>query len=440
MTTVDERMDDFERWLSIGLGRAIRWVDAHGDAEHREFLSRTCLVETAYDHQVEGSRAGYIHELLTRTPDPAFYRDLVLGAVRAVEGNGCDDEFLLKMAWQFTDGENDEFREVLYEKANSDLDAWELALQQIVVLDGIPGLLKVARERSSTGPYRGWWPVEDLIGFRDGRDGAEERLAKARRDCPELDVMLAEGPDEEPATRAEIEPGMPWPEIRSLLSVPESLQPYQMRFWARGADEAELTLAAEELIACPEDDPRRIRRLIQAFSDVSFPGPLDRILSWARGIRPYPESAGRPESPEFLAHSAAKALARTVGPEVRAFGLELVERGLRLDVAAECLRRNFEDGDWEILADLARRKLDPDETHWLTKAIDSAFTDCEEPDPEAVPALLACYERNPCSFCREMIVRDLDAADAVPDWMREECRDDACDELRDWAESGEWKD
>ena len=57
--TDDERLDDFERWVRIGLGRALQWIDSNGDEAYREFLSEICVVETAYDQQIEGSRAAY---------------------------------------------------------------------------------------------------------------------------------------------------------------------------------------------------------------------------------------------------------------------------------------------------------------------------------------------------------------------------------------------
>ncbi len=317
--TDDERLSDFERWVRIGLGRALQWVDKHGDEAQREFLARICLVETAYDQQIEGSRAAYVHELLTRTPAPEYYRKQVLDALRGVEDDSLDDRFLVAMGWQYAASGDEAFRAPLHDLALSDHDAWVYALQRVALLDGVSGIVKVARKRSSMRRYRAFSPLEWFLELHHGEERAPVELSDARRRCPELDAMLQEEEEAGPPTLG-IGRGASWAEIRDHLSVPGSISSFRMRSWAFGADESDLVLAAEDLLSCSEDDPWRILHLLQAFSRAPFPGPVARILAWAQDIRPIPEVDVDRSSPESIVHWAAQAIVRNERPEVRAFG------------------------------------------------------------------------------------------------------------------------
>jgi hypothetical protein len=132
-----------------------------------------------------------------------------------------------------------------------------------------------------------------------------------------------------------------------------------------------------------------------------------------------------------LRRAAGIALEKIEHPAVRAAAIGRIGEGRGVGGAARWLVPNFEEGDWAIFVDLAGRELPADEYHHLGSAIlDAADLD---PGDEAASALLAVYERDPCSECRWSVVTRLDDQDAVPDWMEAECLHDSNHEIREWA-------
>ena len=55
----------------------------------------------------------------------------------------------------------------------------------------------------------------------------------------------------------------------------------------------------------------------------------------------------------------------------------------------------------------------------------------KHPTVEAIGALNLLYERGACSYCREDCVAALLQLDALPGWMRDECRHDSNPDIRE---------
>lgn len=114
---------------------------------------------------------------------------------------------------------------------------------------------------------------------------------------------------------------------------------------------------------------------------------------------------------------------------MRSLAFELIQRPGWSGRGVGLLRENFEPGDWQLVEGLANRNLSPDAYHTL--GFDILDIVKSHPDPEAAGALLALYERNPCSMCRARAVQALHSLDQLPAHIFEECQYDSNFDLRE---------
>jgi hypothetical protein len=128
---------------------------------------------------------------------------------------------------------------------------------------------------------------------------------------------------------------------------------------------------------------------------------------------------------------ALRALSQITHSAVRQLAFRLVEtRAKWRGQAIELLARNFSPGDHVTALRWFETEEDPETLH----SFGMDLTDFWErhPDEETEePMLLAMYERDPCSFCREKTVRRLMERGALTDQLRLECSFDANSDIRD---------
>lgn len=118
-------------------------------------------------------------------------------------------------------------------------------------------------------------------------------------------------------------------------------------------------------------------------------------------------------------------------PRVRDKAIELLDSPGQLDVALVLLCANYVADDAEtILTRLPNSayEFDDEYIHAICCRILDLFAD--ERASDAPAGFHWIYENSPCSICREGALRVLDELNAIPDWMREECRYDCNDDIR----------
>jgi hypothetical protein len=118
-------------------------------------------------------------------------------------------------------------------------------------------------------------------------------------------------------------------------------------------------------------------------------------------------------------------------PDVRALALRLIDTTHWPGQGVELLSLNFENDDWIRIGETARRAHDGDVAHSIGFGVQAVFR--PHPAPEAATALIAVYQQNPCSRCRERAVEALYSLNLLPAYMLEECKYDANLDLRERA-------
>lgn len=141
MSLIDK--DNFEKAFRLGLGQTILSARLHDLTAFRDIVLDTCLHCYSYDVQIEGTRAIYVHDLISALPDKEFYfREIA----RSMKGCGDDASAALRFelsGFLASDG-NDEVRRAMFEAYNPGPNFGDHIGIVFVQMDGIQGLVFVA--------------------------------------------------------------------------------------------------------------------------------------------------------------------------------------------------------------------------------------------------------------------------------------------------------
>jgi hypothetical protein len=111
------------------------------------------------------------------------------------------------------------------------------------------------------------------------------------------------------------------------------------------------------------------------------------------------------------------------------FALELLVSNQWQTCAIDLLVGNFETGDLPTINAALINSDDSNSRHRITMAIKDLY---QNQQPIGIDeTLLLVYEHGPCGFCRYQAVKWLMEINALPDWIKQECRFDANSEIRE---------
>lgn len=428
----------FERWLRLGLGRAVLWLERNGDEEVEEILRAACRRNDAWDWQSEGSRGDYVYELVRRTVEPGKYAEEVRAALRAGAETEQHQHFLTRLAVCLADDGNRPLRDLLYARLREPHEWWNRTADAIAMLDGVAGVARVVRERPAGAAAGRWGHLAAIADSGEDVWTAAEReeLAAARAADAAVDALLreieVEARKEPNGGRDEFATDAPYADVRPWLDRDDADRAFSLRMWGRKAGDDEVRAAAEDLLRRGAHEHRAIANGLALFGRRPFPLDPTRLLDWFGDD----EATARPPARDAPAKAripilAGNALANVRDPRVRGESLRRLASGGPLGPAVRLLRANREPGDLAHLIEPSRRALPPEDFHEIALA----WFVLDGNREETIALALRLYETNPCGFCRSDIVRGLDEAGALPPELLRECRCDSYDETREWAAS-----
>jgi hypothetical protein len=421
---------EFQKSLRQGSGRAILYARGHDVREFHDVILDACLHCYAYEGRLYGTHASYMHDLVGCLPDKGFYHSEVL---KSLPGSGDNDDALQRFefaACLASDG-NGEARQTMYASYNPGPRMGESIGAEFLQLDGMNGLLFAAEK---IGALLLENAEEVNLGFLVSRSidicGEEttwEALREAGTANPRIEAYRLAAEASEHRIR-EFRPRQDFSTLkyeRLFQEVPLNSLNSRISFfqWGVQANEEELMLAAEGLIAAGDSQQRLAHLYI--FRGRGFPLNVNVLLDLV--------DAGE----DRVGRAAVKALACITHPAVRDLGFRLVEtrarwRGEAIDLIAQ----NFRPGDHRIVLRWFAEEEDGETRHSLGLDLIDFWE--RHPDEETKLAmLLAMYEKGWCSFCRERAVRRLIELDALSEEMRAECAWDANDDIRNLAIVGD---
>jgi hypothetical protein len=416
---------EFVRVVAVGLGRAVLHLQSHDAAPYRDTILPACLHNMVYDTQVEEGREQYLFDLISLTGETDFYRERLSAALPATH-DPRDRGQIGAVLRLFAERGDETSRTALYDAftAAGGRDVSALG-DQIVELDGVPGLLFVAQQLS-TGDCDSW-SLEHLVWLAKEMDGLDV-VARALADASATDSRVAAfaaaaraalAPEEDSGERAAAiqqrrrEEAADYERLRQRLEAGDGKAASLLWLWGSEASESELVRAATDLLR--ESEPWRLRAYLRLFHRRRFPLDPAPLLALARS------------ADETTAHQALYALGLVEHPAVRSLALDLLSRGDGRGAAL--FVGNYEDGDYARLEQALSSWQDRDGLHGLGFNLRKVVA--AHPTPAASPALMALYERGPCALCRYGAVQLLQQVASVPSWMYAECRHDADPAIRE---------
>ena len=418
-------MDSFRQAINIGLGRAILHLRNPSWKPYAQLIEHVCLHNTAYDAQCEGSRARYVYEIITLTDDPQHFSALVsAGLLEAREH--WDTVQLFDLAALFAKAGDPRARETMFEKfRRQDSQERFTGASQIVRVNGMAGLLFAAEQIGQfLATHPDDWGDDYLLSESREILGADpepelRRTADVnsniRRFLETVDQNRKEcRPKSEPEYRR-----YSYEEVKEMIVSRKGDVPCGWLFgWGRHAPEEALRRAATDLLE--EKDDKRQLAYLRIFNLRAFPLNSERLVQLAR------------RGNRDMAFASIRALRHIQDESVRQLALDLMDKGPAEGDAIQLLENNFVQGDEACIAPVLDGATNNDEDfHSVTRAALGLFEN--NPDADALPSMLAVYERCTCGLCRNGAVRILMDRRKMPGWMLQECHYDSNEETREAA-------
>lgn len=136
--------EEFQNALHLGLGRAIHFANDHDVTNFRDVILVACLNCYVVDPVCDGTRAGYMLELIELCPDKEFFRTAILQSLTQSKDDwNAVQRF--RMAINMAMDGDAEARQAAYANYNPGPKFGEDVAVDFVRLDGVAGLLFAAQ-------------------------------------------------------------------------------------------------------------------------------------------------------------------------------------------------------------------------------------------------------------------------------------------------------
>ncbi len=423
---------DFEKWLRLGLGRAVLFLKQNHSAPYRDAILYACLHDQRYDRQCEDIRGTYLYDLIVATGEPAYYRDKIIAALYPLSSEGEGAFQRMEIVRHFAAAGDQIARVALYTAflKNAQLRDYRGA-GELIELDGMEGFTTVLTTYLQTvGEDK---DIEDVGNWmydleeREGKETARELFTELREQIPAIGECLAAVQRERASRQGKSKLSRPKLDYASLSQLideycakPRDNREFASasRFRSLGKRATAEALARISVDTEQETDELRLLPMLRLFGMVTFPGNPVRLITLAGS-----ENGA-------IARAAMQALENVSHPEARTFAFELMKQPRFYGHAVDILTSNFVEGDYSNVEPLLRQEMGEEDFHSLGISVKDMVE--KFPRPEAIPSLQWLYENGPCGLCRSGCVELLDQLGALPKGLRAECCFDASPHTREW--------
>ncbi len=435
-------VDKFQRILNSGMGRAILYLQQNDSTPYREVILNACLHTTAYDAQVEGSRAEYMHDIIQLTHDVDFYRNEILNALSQSNESDWDVRHLLDQAAIFAKSGDEHARQLVYDTILNPLVA-DPPFDILVEMDGVKGLIAIIETIWNADPQEKQDLLTSygdyLLRLIEDQEGAYSHLTTIAETQPNVKefiegVLTFRSKSRDPqkllnSSQMSYDDLLTWFSNASNFHNP----PVNWSTWGKYASDEDIQLAAQDLLSLPEDKVQKITIYLKMFQNRVFPLDPTRLITWASQIddRSVWQDDGTINYDARRSLYALNALELVMDWAVRDLALSLIESKNNVGRAVGLLALNFVIGDWQLIEELSQSNMNAEDYHSFGFSVRDVFD--AHPTLEAASVLQNLYELGTCSQCRERVVKQLASLNAIPEWILEECKYDCNLDLRQWS-------
>lgn len=384
------------------MGRAVLAVDGPVSKEFEDIILAACLEDQRHDRQCESNRSEYLMKMVESTNLGERLLQSLFSSLKE-DLSERDMNHRLWMIGKFAERSNREAMDFLQALA------LEMSLQAVDVLASIGHIEWVVQHVLPSLSLEDKWRARTWLDDNPELTGeSREPLVIAQKTFDvHCGVQSAEAKDQKLPTFEEAIESI---QINNLLS------PMPRQISSSLTDE-QINEVAE--LWLKERDPRRGRSYKRLFENLPFPLPVRRIIELVQDGDP-------PVAFEQI-------VAQCEHPLVREFAYGLISRAEPDYRGYLCLRSSFADEDlpWMVESLGHFSNQSEDTKHRLGMDLKEIAKDMTPAESE--PFLVWVYEHTPCSMCRGFAAQMMIKAGTLPEFYREEMKNDADSLARELA-------
>ena len=408
--------------LKRGTGEAYLIQKDNPNIDFSSLILKGATTNFAYDNQAEGSRADYIYQLIQKSKRKERIINAVLRKMEFEKDDLHGLDQMCDLAVIFYKNGNVKAKTALYNRfEKNNLDEFEFCGQeQIIKIDGINGILKVAEvvgESLFENPddFEDSWIIDDFQKQNKTLDVYDE-LKKASQNNKFIkayyDYILKNK----------------WKKYRgkkikqfTYELVKEKMQSGRLVFLSSDRinelTDDEVDKLANEFLAEKNNHKREL--YLRFFSSRKFPFDYNPIFQIALGENP---------KNTRLVEYALESLKYFSSTEIRELALEKIKKVKNPCDYLNLLVSNYKSGDWEVLTEIVNRSDNFEFIHSIVFGFIDIYkanptTECREP-------LETIYKKMNCGLHREDILEILMDNNVLSDEIFKEIQFDSYFKVR----------
>jgi len=407
--------------LKRGTGEAYLIAKKYSTIDFSNYIIRGALNNFAYDGQSEDNRARYIFDLIAISNNQIKIQEAILGGLAKEREDTWSLTHLFALAKLYAEKGNDKFRQAIYDRfLNNPIEGSDwVGYQEILELDGLNGLIYICEKFGKViarNPDE-WQDNSIVKHFQDDNPqmAVLEELKNRAKSNKYIQLYLDNIESSEERRRK----NRPKPPIFDNI-IDEILNSKSFLLFRRRRElrETELSEIGERLLI--EEETANIEKFLFVFSYHKFPFDSNFILKLAKQ---------KSNSQNSIKEYATYALKYLKSDSIRAFALDRISSTRNPAKYTDILISNYKDGDYELLARVAKKFKNEDIIESLAISYTDIFSsnitkECKEP-------LEILYSKMNCGIHRMVIVEILIKSNVLPDRIKEEIEFDSYLETRE---------
>jgi hypothetical protein len=414
--------DEFKRALEQGLGRAILCLKKHDPTPYKEIILETCLKDLAQPRHFSHDKGHYFNELLSCFDNALDLKNQVLNVFQSIspdEEKRPSRDLILEFAKMGLPDARKALYNDFIESMKTGFD-WSTG-EEIVKLDGLPGLLFIARsfgrvvgtEDQDAIPWYHVRNLSDTLGTEVVNQAFLElnhpKAAKYLKFSRIRQKSIRKGRKYE---------ALPFEWAARAIERAVRGGRVSLKFWGQDASEESLIRVAQRI---PEiRGVKKLERALSVFAQRPFPLDYTFLLELCR------------QKDENVVWAACQAVSWFTDSRIRELALKFLEYPEMQRQGMYLLELNFEQDDWNLLENLTATLTDD---HCEKLIVQTRKVIETNPSPKALKTLLQLYEAGSCVSCRLHVVELMHELDCLPEWVLEEILLDAHDYAREKAQA-----
>jgi len=420
MTGTTEIKRSFFNALKRGTGEAYIIAREHSTIDFSALIIKGAVKNYAYDGQAENSRARYIWDIISLSPQREKIRHAVLDALATEQTDTWSLTHLFDLVKLYAQQGDQEARQAIYDRFLHhpiDYSDW-VGYCEILELDGMDGLMFIAEK---FGKYidtmeTSWQDNSIIRHFQ--QNSPQLNVWQELEKASETNMFIRKYLDCIQRTEENSKKHIRERQVfKDIIDEVLHSDPY---IWRNKLTDVELTLIANRLLI--EKNKGALEKLLYVFNYNRFPFDSEYILTLAKQ---------RPTSRNRIVEFAVCALKYFQSDRIREFALDKISTAKNPIPYIDILTSNYQKNDYTLLTAIALKLNGADIIENLAISYIDIFTanktqDCKEP-------LEVLYGKMNCGIHRHSILEILKENNVMSDRIQQEIHYDSYAESRELA-------